>query len=226
MASDNEPGETCGFYQRDPVRHRYLAREILKCVPLEALSRHSLPIKADMFYHRDGTLIAGGVAFRPLQEVMRPSTVALLLPPGFDRQYGEALDGPDIASMAAGAMHYYLGLPFEQFVAGHAFGDSELKMHLIIIDRDAYVNMAKAALMQLADSFKGADLIGLSNADTYRKALQDPQSMASQVVSNLLRHLTLNKQDMDNLRRHATLSENFEFITMLNAQREQGRSIS
>jgi hypothetical protein len=218
MVRDTETAESYDFYQHDPMRHRYLAREILKCPPFDPLDGRLLPAKAEVFYRKEGELVTEGTAISSIRDIIRPSIITIALPAGFDDKYGEGLDGPDVASMAAGALHWYLGVPFDQFVAGHAFNGDELKAHMIMMNKEAYLNMAKAALMQLADSSKGADLIGLKNADIYRNALRDCESNASQVVRNLLRHARLGKMDMEKLQRSATESENFEFMVHLKSQ--------
>jgi hypothetical protein len=205
---------------RDALRNPYLAREILRCPPAEP-EKILREVDATDFSSEMGTLLSKKMGLYNFSDAFPSGTVGLLLPRHFEETYGDALLGSRTATMLGVAIQDYLDVPNQLFTSGGAFDGNSLVQHMVIINRRAWQAMAKGALSKLADSEDGAMLLGLKNVALYHSALDNPQSVTSQILHNLLDHVDLNERDIASWQQKAVASENYEFATQLAARRKR-----
>lgn len=206
---------------RDAARNPYLARELLRCIPVNPTDVLK-QIRADGFSSEMGTLLSQGAGFYDIESALRqPDTVALMVPHAFADAYGEVMEGTRSSAMLGIALQDHLEVPRRQFTVGGAYDGHTLAQHLVLINRRAWQAMARKALLRLADSTEGAELLGLKNPTLYHNALANPDSMASQTIVNLLSHADLSERDMARMEHAAITSENYEFATQLTHHRER-----
>lgn len=94
----------------------------------------------------------------------------------------------------------------------------KLDHYLLAINKGAYQTMAIDALMELADPATGRDLASLTDADAYKRALQDETSPLAQLIASIMRHARLSDSQVQRLQQMASdeeWSNNIEFSILI-----------